>query len=75
MKIKEQLKELRKLDKAGLVEQLRSSEQELMNLRFKHAAAQLTHTAQFELIRKRVARIRTLLSEIRLMSESEQTVN
>ena len=49
------------------VEQLRTAlteqRQELMNARFKHAAAQLEKTSELKAMRKQVARIETVLNE------------
>ncbi len=49
------------------VEQLRTAlteqRQELMNARFKHAAAQLEKTSELKAMRKHVARIETVLNE------------
>ena len=49
------------------VEQLRTAlteqRQELMNARFKHAAAQLEKTSEPTVMRKQVARIETVLNE------------
>ena len=49
------------------VEQLRTAlteqRQELMNARFKHAAAQLEKTSELKVMRKQVARIETVLNE------------
>lgn len=66
MKSTDELKDLRALDRDGLSERLASTEHELMNIRFKQAAGQLEHTAQLRQLRKRVARIRTLLNAQKL---------
>ena len=63
MKRKEQLEELRKLSLTELKETRLSSEEELMNLKFKRATAQLEKTATIGAIRKKIARINTLIGE------------
>ncbi|WP_417292070.1 50S ribosomal protein L29 [Desulfovibrio porci] len=42
---------------------LAEQRQELMNARFKHAAAQLEKTSELKAMRKQVARIETVLNE------------
>ena len=42
---------------------LTEQRQELMNARFKHAAAQLEKTSELKAMRKQVARIETVLNE------------
>lgn len=63
MKSTNELKELKSLDEKALKEKLASTEHELMNIRFKQAAGQLEHTAQLATLRKRIARLRTMLNQ------------
>ena len=63
MKTTEKLKEIRGLSVQELRPSIESTEQELMNLRFRHAAGQLEQTSQLKTLRRKVARARTVLSE------------
>ena len=63
MKTTEKLKEIRGLSVQELRTSIESTEQELMNLRFRHAAGQLEQTSQLKTLRRNVARARTVLSE------------
>jgi large subunit ribosomal protein L29 len=63
MKRIEELVELRGLDTQALEEKLASIEQELMNLKFRHASGQLEQTANLSVLRKKIARVSTLISE------------
>ena len=47
----------------GVRGKLAEQRQELMNARFKHAAAQLEKTSELKAMRKQVARIETVLNE------------
>jgi large subunit ribosomal protein L29 len=53
--------ELRELDLAGLVEELRATKQEALNLRFRNATGQLDNTAEIRTVRKQIARINTYI--------------
>lgn len=55
--------QLRDLDSGKLQEKLAEFRQELMNLRFQHATAQLENTQRVPLVRKSIARILTILKE------------
>ncbi len=63
MKRIEELVELRGLETQALEEKLASVEQELMNLKFRHASGQLEQTANLGVLRKRIARVSTVISE------------
>ncbi len=63
MKKREELKELRNLSAQELGERMLGTEEELMKLRFRHASGQLEQTAQLKVLRRKVARIKTLLAE------------
>ena len=45
--------ELTELTLAGLVQELRESKQEALNLRFQHATGQLENTAEIKRVRRR----------------------
>lgn len=64
MKQTGKLKELRSMSPQGLVEKVRSMEEELMKLRFQHAVGQLEKTAQFRDIRRDIARANTVMREM-----------
>ena len=55
--------QLRDLDSGKLQEKLAEFRQELMNLRFQHATAQLENTQRVPLVKKSIARILTILKE------------
>lgn len=55
--------ELKQLGKAELLGKLAEQRQELFNLRFQHATAQLENTSTLPVARKNIARILTILKE------------
>lgn len=55
--------QLRDLDSGKLQEKLAEFRQELMNLRFQHATAQLENTQRVPLVKKSIVRILTILKE------------
>ncbi|MER3397098.1 MAG: 50S ribosomal protein L29 [Chloroflexota bacterium] len=63
MKVREELKQLRQLGPAELRQRLGEARQELFNLRFRHATRQLENTAELQKVRRRIARILTVLRE------------
>jgi large subunit ribosomal protein L29 len=54
---------LRDLDLNELVEELRESKHEALNLRFRNATGQLENTAEITKVRRQIARINTLIRE------------
>ncbi|ACS79256.1 MULTISPECIES: 50S ribosomal protein L29 [Desulfovibrionaceae] len=56
-------KELRELDNAALNEKLAEARQELFNLRFQHATAQLENTQRLSDVKKDIAKILTVQRE------------
>ena len=72
MKAKDDMKELRALDATELKGKLSSTEEEMMNLRFRNAAGQLEQTAQLAQLRKRVARVKTVLKEVEALAQERQ---
>lgn len=56
-------KELRELDNAALNEKLVEARQELFNLRFQHATAQLENTQRLSDVKKDIAKILTVQRE------------
>ena len=55
--------ELSDLDLAALVEELRATKQESLNLRFRNATGQLDNTAEITRVRRQIARINTLIRQ------------
>ena len=55
--------EIRELSEKELKEKLTSLRQELFNLRFQHATAQLEKTASIPATKKDIARVLTVMSE------------
>ena len=55
--------ELRELNYRELTEKLAESKEELFNLRFQLATNQLDNTARLKVVKKTVARIRTILRQ------------
>jgi large subunit ribosomal protein L29 len=55
--------DLRDLDLAQLVEELRATKQEALNLRFRNATGQLDNTAEMTRVRRQIARINTLIRQ------------
>ncbi|MGB8857617.1 MAG: 50S ribosomal protein L29 [Ilumatobacteraceae bacterium] len=51
--------ELKELDLAALVEELRATKQEALNLRFRNATGQLDNNAEMGKVRRQIARINT----------------
>jgi large subunit ribosomal protein L29 len=62
--------ELTELTLAGLVQELRESKQEALNLRFRNATGQLENTAEISKVRKQIARLNTLIRQ-REIAEAE----
>jgi len=55
--------ELGELDLTSLVEQLRATKQEALNLRFRSATGQLDTHSELRRVRRRIARINTLIRQ------------
>ena len=56
-------KEIRDLTTSGIEEQIKSSKEELFNLRFQLATGQLEETARIRTVRKTIARLKTVARE------------
>ena len=68
--------ELAELDLGALVDELRATKQEALNLRFRNATGQLENTAEIGKVRKQIARINTLIRQREIVAaEAGQTVN
>ena len=60
-----ELQELRKKDIDQLNAELVATRQEQFNLRIKHKTGQLNETNQLTLARKKIAKIKTLMNELK----------
>ena len=58
-----QIKEIRELSTADMVNKEKEYKKELFNLRFQLATGQLENTARLRQVRKSIARIKTVLRE------------
>ncbi|HCC5711610.1 TPA: 50S ribosomal protein L29 [Staphylococcus aureus] len=56
-------KEIRDLTTSEIEEQIKSSKEELFNLRFQSATGQLEETARIRTVRKTIARLKTVARE------------
>ena len=64
MKIKEYVEDLRAKSAAELEDELVAAKKELFNLRFQNATNQLDNTSRIKEVRKNIARIQTVMSEV-----------
>ena len=55
--------ELKELGLAELVEELRATKQEALNLRFRNATGQLDNNAEIRTVRRQIARINTYIRQ------------
>ena len=55
--------ELAELDLVALVEELRATKQEALNLRFRNATGQLDNNAEIRSVRRQIARINTYIRQ------------
>ena len=63
-----ELAELREMDLATLVDELRATKQEALNLRFRNATGQLDDTAAITKARRQIARISMLIREREILA-------
>ncbi len=61
--------ELRSMTEAELNQKLQEAYQELLNLRFQKATKQLDNTARIRVVRRDIARIKTIIRERELQAE------
>jgi len=62
-KLSKERSEMRELDLASLVAQLRAAKQEALNLRFRAATGQIDNHSELRAVRRRIARINTLIRQ------------
>jgi len=55
--------ELNELDLAALVDELRATKQEALNLRFRNATGQLDNNAEIRKVRRQIGRINTYIRQ------------
>ena len=60
---KKNINDLRDLDLPALVQELRATKQEALNLRFRHATGQLDKTSELKKVRRQIARLNMLIRE------------
>ena len=58
--------EIRKLNYGELQRELESSHQELFNLRFRQSTRQLTNYREINKVKKKIARLKTIMREMEL---------
>ena len=64
MKIKNYVEDLKTKSAAELQEELVAAKKELFNLRFQNATNQLDNTSRIKEVRKNIARIQTVITEM-----------
>ena len=64
MKTSKYVEDLKAKSAAELAEDLVAAKKELFNLRFQNATNQLDNTSRIKEVRKNIARIQTLISEV-----------
>ena len=69
--MKSNVNELRRLNDAELQKQLDDLYQELFNLRFQNASGQVKDTNRFKVVRRQIARIKTLQRERELATAAQ----
>jgi len=57
------INDLLDLDLSALVQELRATKQEALNLRFRHATGQLDKTSELSLVRRQIARLNMLIRQ------------
>lgn len=60
------INEIRKLNYSVLKQEIESSRQELFNLRFRAATRQLTNYRELNSVKKKIARLNTVVREMEL---------
>ena len=64
--------ELAEMNLGDLIDELRETKQEALNLRFRNATGQLDNTAEIKRVRRQIARINTLIRQ-REIAAAEST--
>ena len=58
--------EIRELNSQDMEKELDNAYKELLNLRFRRSTKQLTNTAEIKKARRKIARVKTIIREIRM---------
>jgi large subunit ribosomal protein L29 len=69
-----ELTELKELDLPALVQELKDTKHEALNLRFRNATGQLDNTAEIRKARRQIARLNTLIRE-REIAEADKVAS
>lgn len=64
--------EIREMKSEELIKRISEEEKNLLDLRFSHALKQLTNTAKLKLLRRDVAKMRSVLKERELQNKSSK---
>lgn len=64
-------RELKELSVLELNDQLKELKEELFNLRFQHAINQLTNPVRINLVKKDIARVKTVIREKEIAAQAE----
>lgn len=64
---------LREMDLNELVEELRETKHEALNLRFRNATGQLENTAEITKVRRQIARINTLIRQREIVAAEAES--
>jgi large subunit ribosomal protein L29 len=64
---------LAEMDMTELVDELRESKHEALNLRFRNATGQLENTAEIKKVRRQIARINTLIREREIVAAEAES--
>ncbi len=63
--------DLAEMDLRALVDELRETKQEALNLRFRNATGQLDNTAEIRRVRRQIARINTFIRQREIEEAAE----
>ena len=57
------IKEIREMDSKKILKEIKEKKQELLNLRFQATANKLENPMRFRIVKKQIARMKTILKE------------
>jgi large subunit ribosomal protein L29 len=64
--------DLSEMDLGSLIDELRASKQEALNLRFRNATGQLDNTAEIRRVRRHIARLNTFIRQREIAAAESQ---
>ena len=67
--------EIREMTNDEILKRIQEEEKNLVDLRFQHELKNLTNTGKLKLVRKDIAKMRTVLYERELIEQNSQTEN